>query len=137
MPRRVVWVGAVKRNWRGHASRAQFYFEQGSIALQQLKQALYASAAIKIILELSVMTAILITPFVFLVMLLWGIFWVRHGWYRHMQEVAYTDAAVTPLSMWGMHMTVRLYEHLGIPMNNLDLTKLPKEMHDVLASRKD
>ena len=111
----------------------QYYFESGSLSLQQFKQALYASAALKIILELSVWTAVLITPLVFIATLLWGIFWVRHGWFRQLQEVPTIDA-VAPINMWGWHMAVRLYSKLGVSMDNMDLTTMPPELRHVLAS---
>ena len=59
----LVALGAVmSMNWRGYTARVQFYYEQGSISLAQFKQALYASAALKIIFEWSVVTAVLATP---------------------------------------------------------------------------
>ena len=125
----------VTRNWRGHAARVNWYFNEAGVSLAQFKQALYVAAAIKILLDLAVLTAVLITPVIFIVQVAWGVFWVHSGWYRHMQEVAYMDAAVTPISMWGMHMNVRLYQRLGIPMDGADLTKLPKEVDAILASR--
>lgn len=125
------------RNWRGHVARAQFYFNEGSISLQQFKQSIYASAALKIILELSVFTTIIITPFVFLFMFLWGIVWIRHGWYKHLAEVPTIDA-VTPISMWPWHMQVKLYKKLGIELYGDDLSTMPKELQPIMASqRKD
>jgi len=124
-------------NWRGKAARAQFYFTEGSVALQQIKQSLYAAAALKIILELTVMTTILITPLVIITMFLWGIFWVRHGWYKHLMEIPSIDA-VAPISMWNLWMSVRLYQKMGIPLDDMDLKQMPVELQKVLASfRKD
>lgn len=124
-------------NWRGHAARAQFYFDSGSVALQQFKQALYAAAALKIILELSVLTAVLITPLVFLVMLAWGVFWIRHGWFKHLQEIPSIDA-VAPINMVGMWMNILIFRKLGLTFEGVDLTKVPPEYTELLASyRKD
>lgn len=123
----------MKRNWRGYAARVQFYFETGSISLQQFKQALYAAAALKIIFELSVLTAVLMTPIVLLAMFLWGIVWVRHGWYKQLTEVPTVDAT-TPLNVWGCYMAIRLYERLGIPIDGMDLTVMPPELKRVLSS---
>lgn len=123
----------MQRNWRGHTARVQYYFEQGSLSLAQFKSALYASAALKIILELSVVTAILITPLVFLAMFLWGVFWIRHGWYKQLSEVATIDA-VTPLGAWGMYMQVEIPKALGIKLTGYDLTKPPQELKNVLSS---
>jgi len=127
----------MKRNWRGNVARAQYYFEQGSISLQQFKQTLYASAALKIILELSVVTAVLITPLVFLAMLGWGVFWIRHGWFKHLQEIPSIDA-VAPINMAGMWMNILIFRKLGLTFKGVDLTTYPQEYKDLLASfRKD
>ena len=128
---------AMQLNWRGKAARAQFYFTEGSVALQQIKQSLYAAAALKIIFELSVITTVMITPVVILTMFLWGIFWVRHGWYKHLMEIPSIDA-VAPISMWNLHMTVRLYQYFGLKLDDMDLRTMPPELQTVLAStRKD
>lgn len=123
----------MKRNWRGHAARVQYYFEQGSLSLNQFKSALYASAALKIILELSVVTAVLITPLVFCAMFIWGVIWIRYGWYKQLSEVGTLDA-VTPLGAWGMYMQVEIPKALGVKLNGYDLTKPPQELRDVLSS---
>jgi len=123
----------MQRNWRGHAARVQYYFEQGSISLQQFKQALYAAAALKIIFEWSILTAVLSTPLVFLAMLGWGVLWIRHGWYKQLQEVSSIDA-VAPISMWGLWMQVRMFRKLGLPLNGMDLKTMPPELQTVLAS---
>lgn len=125
----------MKRNWRGHAARVQYYFEQGSLSLNQFKSALYASAALKIILELSVVTAVLITPLVFCAMFVWGVLWIRHGWYKQLSEVATIDA-VTPVGAWNAHMQIQIYKKLGIPLTGYDLTKMPDELKLVMASVK-
>ena len=126
----------MKRNWRGYAARTQWYFEQGSISLQQFKQALYAAAAIKILLELSVLTAILITPLVFIALLAWGVFWIRYGWFKHLQEIPSIDAVV-PINMWGLWMQVRMFKKLGLDLDGMDLSKFPPEIQHIFASRKD
>lgn len=120
-------------NWRGYTARVQFYYEQGSISLAQFKQALYASAALKIIFEWSVMTAVLATPFVFLVMLIWGYLWIRHGWYKQLTEVP-TIEAVAPINMWTWYIWVRLCKKLDIPIDADDLTVMPPELSRVMSS---
>lgn len=127
----------MNRNWRGQAARVQFYFNEGSISLQQFKQALYAAAALKIIFEWTVLTAVLATPLIFAAMLLWGVVWIRHGWYKHLAEVPTIDA-VTPISMWPWHMQVKLYRKLDIDLYGDDLSTMPKELQPIMASqRKD
>ena len=121
------------RNWRGHAARVTYFFNEGGVSLQQFKQALYASAAIKILLDLPVPVAVGLTPLVFLGQALWGWFWIRHGWFQQLQEVA-TIEAVAPINMWGWWMAVRLYRKLDIPMDNMDVTQMPPELRQVLAS---
>ena len=123
------------RNWRGYAARVQFYFNEGSTSLAQIKQALYASAALKIIFEWSVLTAVLTTPVVFMAMFVWGVFWIRHGWYKQLTEVPTIDA-VAPISMWTWHMQVRLCERMGIEITAKDLEAMPKELQTLLSSYK-
>ena len=83
------------------------------------------------------MTTIFITPLVIITMFLWGIFWVRHGWYKHLMEIPSIDA-VAPISMWNLHMTVRLYQYFGLKLDDMDLRTMPPELQTVLAStRKD
>lgn len=121
-------------NWRGKAARAQFYFNEGSNSLQQLKQALYAAAAIKVILELSVLTAIILTPVVIVSMFAWGVIWIRYGWYRHLAEMPSIEA-VSPIQVWGLYMSVRLSQRFGIRIDDMDLATMPQELQSILTSR--
>lgn len=123
----------VQRNWRGHAARLTYFFNEGGVSLMQFKQALYAAAAIKILLDLSVLMAVVLTPVIFIAQAAWGWFWVRHGWFQHLQEVATIDA-VAPINMVSWHMTVRLWHKLGLSMDGIDVTTMPQEIKHLLAS---
>ena len=120
------------RTWRGMCARVTYYFNEGAVALVQVKQVVYACAAMKV-LGLPLGWVVALAPVVYAAHVAAGYGWVQWGWYKQMAEVPTTDA-VNPVSMWAMHMQVRLYEKLGIPMNGMALGEMPECLRGVLTS---
>lgn len=123
---------ALTRTWRGLAARVQFYFAEGNNALLQVKQVVYVCAAMKL-LGVPVWVVVASAPVVYVAHVLAGWVWVQHGWYKQQTEVPVTDAT-NPVLMWQLHMLVRLYQQLGIPMNGVEVKEMPPEFREVLTS---
>ena len=120
------------RNWRGWAARAHYYFEEGTKALNSFKQVLYVSAAFKL-LGLPLGWVIALAPAVYVAHVVAGRLWITHGWYKQLAEVPTIDA-VAPINMLGWHMTVRLWDKLGLSYEGIDLTQMPPEIRHAMAS---
>lgn len=120
------------RTWRGKLARVNYYFLEGNSALNQIKLVLYILAAFKI-LGVDLWLLIALSPFVYAAHVLAGWWWVRHGWVRELTEVPTTDG-IAPVLQWQLYMQIRLYQHLGITLNGMDLTKMPDELRHVLQS---
>lgn len=120
------------RNWRAYGARVQYYFNEGNNALMQAKQVVYVSAALNL-LGVPLLIVVALAPVIFALHVLAGWLWIRHGWYKQLTEVPSVDA-VAPIQMWDLHMRVRLYEKMGLPINGVDLTTVPHELAAVLSS---
>ena len=122
----------MQRNWRGWTARIHFYFDEGTKALNSFKQVLYVSAAFKL-LGVPVWVVVVAAPFVYAAHVLAGVWWIRYGFYKQLQEVATIDATA-PINMIGWHMTVRMWQKLGLSMDGIDVTTMPQEIKHLLAS---
>ena len=122
----------MRRTWRGTAARVNWYFLEGNTALVQAKNVIYVSAALKI-LGAELWLLILLAPVIYALHVLAGWVWVRHGWFREMNEVSTTDSA-SPVAQWQLYMNLRLYHHLNLPINGMDLRTMPEELRHVLTS---
>ena len=121
-------------NWRGKTAKLHTYYDQGRDLFERVKGLLVIAAALKILgLPLWVLGAL--APVAIAAYILLGWWWLRRGWYRQMTEVPMFDRW-TPMQVWDLHMRVRTLQALGVRMNGCDLSRIPAEIEDVLASRR-
>ena len=122
------------RTWRGHMARVQFYFQEGSTALQQGKQVLYVCAALKL-LDVPIMIVILTAPLVYVGHVVAGYIWIHYAWYKQTQEVPMLEAT-NPVAIWQTYALITILNHLHLTTHGVDLTTMPKELQTIWTSMK-